>query len=688
MGSLRKLIGVVAGSLALAVAASSCSSSQDHPPPVGAGAVGGSKSGAGGKATSTAGMTSAGGAMGKGNCGGSVVCRGHTHCAAVGSGPSTCTCDTGYARFDADGKKLTDSRQDVECTVDESCVRVRLLEQDSCRYAYEPAAVGMFFAVDYCAGTAVLPNAIGNPDTAFDVRHDNAVPTETATGESSVTFIKGRPIESFLTLVIDASGSLTTPRGDEHAKDLLEAIEQLRTQIKGLSDLDPPATISILLFGRNVVEFQPFTRNLDEVDAQLKSIEDHPDQATALVNINGSSIHLAVERGIHSVERMQALRHVVSENGVLTSGTVVVLTDGVDKSGIPVPADLIKNTKVNVITVGISGSIDDADLTTLGRDGSFLAPSKADLADTFSEIATRIRNYPKRAYLLGFCSPARQMVHTLQVGIKGVTLGEKATCSYDAGQFLETNLVCNPAYFQKGCEGQQCGNAVLACGACGDDQCCSGRTCHGPSALAGPKPGCGQQDELCAVEGKVCSPVPMSTPTQYQCSPPLAEEKLKCDAQFHCDPATLYCDHPPMNPMGVCAPKVLVNYDPNDPQNRNSMCDNAGDHDGQRCPELNCAQLSGATNEPFYCLRQARAFERCAGPTASAVCEPGTACQKDPASMTDSICTPRRVLGCASPLDSYSGVCDNIRDVGMTKVGTCRSTGACYFSWESKVPTN
>jgi hypothetical protein len=258
-----------------------------------------------------------------------------------------------------------------------------------------------------------------------------------------------------------------------------------------------------------------------------------------------------------------------------------------------------------------------------------------------------------------------------------------AGCSFDAGVFgSSASDICNPQFFENECGGsgggpaKECGG-LTACGACPDDQCCSGSTCHVPGGVSGD---CHNEDELCQVatatkpapdggtasRHQVCLPIDNTSPQAYGCGDP-ALPGQPCNDKSKCNAPVDYCLRDPKDPSGpgVCTPVTLQVGD---------IClPNASFqtyHPADQCPSLSCAQIKGQSNlEDFVCTPPARAYDRCSGPTASAVCETGTACQGD-------ICVPRHAIGCASDLDCASGYCFN---------GLCVPTGACYFKWSDKL---
>ncbi|MBM4364262.1 MAG: VWA domain-containing protein, partial [Deltaproteobacteria bacterium] len=539
------------------------------------------------------------------NCG-ALVCTGNGRCVEA-AGVAKCVCDEGYRP-----RRAGDA---WECVVDESCIRVKFLQKNSCRYRVAGApAVGLFFAVDYCSGTAVLPEKLGDLSSAFVVTEDGA---DVKLNPESFATVIDRDIEAYVTLAIDVSTSLT-----QDSSMVTRLVAELRRVVTGLQGAPgaPPVMIGIHVFGRFVREYLPYTSDPVVVEAALSAIERDPTAVTALVDGGGTAVYEATATGIRSVERIQALRDAVTDGGVLTTGTVVVVTDGRDTSGRTLDTALIAETKVNVISIGISGEIDDDALTGIGRDGSFLAPTPDAWTSSFGEIARRVKEYPERVYLLGYCSSASVGRHTVEVGLAAPLRAEAAaSCSFDASAFgSDPEDTCNAAFFKNECAGLECGGFV-GCGACPDEQCCVDGRCQAPSAV--PADGdCREHDALCRAEGKVCQEVFGAIPRRFGCAVPLGVGGDCTQPGSRCAPGEAQCV-PGAQGTRTCGAVFLENGD---------VCGTGTDIAADRCPELNCAKKKAeSAAEPFVCLPEARAFDRCAGDTARAVCESGTECQQD-----------------------------------------------------------
>lgn len=584
------------------------------------------------------------------NCG-ALTCRGHGACAVI-DGLATCVCDEGYI---AEGEE-----DDFECVVDKSCKRLRTLEPFCRQIVGGPPAVATFFAVDYCAGTAVLPDDLGDLDEAFEILENDV---DILQNEESVAQVIERDVESYVAIAIDVSKSVTGVEGDTDKQEALSAlVSEVRRFVASLKAPrnQAPVTVSVLLFGRFAEEFVPFTTDLDLVDRELAKLETDTASVVELVGGDGTALYDAVTLGIDTVERIQQLRFLVTDAGVLTTGTLVVITDGRDSSNAELDQGRVDDTLVNLISMGISSDIDDTDLGLIGRDGSFLTPAREDWAAAFDEISQRVEQYPDRAYLLAYCSSATSGTLDVSVGLRGESALTLAGCSVSANAFSgDPADVCDLSLFENTCAVAECG-MMFACGDCPASQCCAGGLCQAPS----PTEQCMDQDELCAPAGQVCRdvedpPEDAEDEEKYVCAPPLQLGEGCQPSDDECEKSVAYCSED----AEVCVLSTLQTGD---------YCGDADDHLAERCPELNCSQKRDDNpTDPYLCRRQARVFERCSGRTADAVCEPGAGCEGQN-------CEAKQLWGCNKDSDCLSGHCNEDTEL-------CSETGHCPFSWNTKV---
>ena len=126
---------------------------------------------------------------------GDLQCGDNGKCEIDVTGNAYCDCDEGYV--------FEESL--ATCIVDETCIKVSFLE-DGCRQKVnaEPA-VALFFALDFCAGTAITPAKRQELGLSFVVRENGVDISKNV--ESDATIVDTE-VESYVTLMIDVSNSV------------------------------------------------------------------------------------------------------------------------------------------------------------------------------------------------------------------------------------------------------------------------------------------------------------------------------------------------------------------------------------------------------------------------------------------------------------------------------------------------
>ncbi len=608
----------------------------------------GTSTGTGGSGTSSGGDSSdSGSSTGGGpptSCD-QVVCEGNGSCLEE-NGIAGCFCDQGYVLDDAQ----------TTCVVDTSCIELRFLE-DRCRQTVNgPPAVTLFFAVDYCSGTAVLPEDLQAQGLEFQVL-ENGV--DIAKNVESYSTVIPTEVESYVTLVLDVSDSVTGT-AEEPNPELPQLVGELRNLVQQLAPApgEPDVYVSMYVFGRFVREYVPFTRDYAALDAAIEAIEVDPLAINTLVNGDGTRLYDAVETGINRTQRIRDLRDAVTKGGVLSTGTVVVITDGLESTNGTLNTGLIGETLNQVISIGISEEVaaNDEDLTAIGRDGSFLAPYPENWGDAFAQVVSRVDQYPDRAYLLGYCSSAAQAIADVEISLAGDVMPiQTATCSFDASAFsVDPADVCGPDLFTTECDGQACGG-LTACGSCADDQCCTGGQCDLPVTATAVGLDCDGADQLCNAAGQICVPGPVPMDPDVCLDPDVPGGP--CDPG--CDPGATWCE----DEMS-CEPAM-----PTDPYGPN--CEEA-----DQCESLNC-RSANPDNEFLLptCLPEALIYDDCGSPGFT-VCEDGSWC-------SGGRCVPqdRALENCSNAAQCRSGWCD-----APVASSFCRPSGACFWAWDEKVP--
>lgn len=578
-----------------------------------------------------------------------VVCQGNGGC-LIQNGIAGCYCDQGYVLDEAG----------TSCVVDTSCIELHFLEERCRLIVNGPPAVTLFFAVDYCAGTAVLPADLEAQGLTFSIL-ENGV--DIANNVESYATVIPKEVESYVTLVLDMSDSVT---GTEDAPnpELPLLVGELRDFVQELAPApgEPDVYVSMYVFGRFVREYVPFTRDYAAIDAAIAAIEADPIAINTLVNGDGTRLYDAVETGIHRTQRIRDLRDAVTHGGVLSTGSVVVITDGLESTNGTLNASLIANTLNQVISIGISPEVtaNDEDLTAIGRDGSFLAPQPADWGEAFAQVVSRVREYPQRAYLLGYCTSAAQDVAQVEITLDGrVVPVATATCNFDASAFsINPADVCSPALFENECDAQDCGG-LTACGACADDQCCDGVYCEAPTDATSADLDCDGADQLCSASQQICVAGQANAPDTCQSPDALGGP---CDPG--CEPGVGYCELDDNDDPIACVPTLPV-----DPFG--AHCEEAAE-----CESLNCRSANPGNQFLLpTCLPPALIYDDCGAP-GSTVCEDGAWC-------SGGSCAPQRLSlsTCGAADQCRSGLC--AAPVSST---LCIDSGVCFWAWDEKVP--
>jgi hypothetical protein len=398
----------------------------------------------------TGGSTATGGTAGTGGAGevatncGAVLCSGAGKCIEE-DGEARCVCDEGYAL------------QNDVCVVDEACIRIRPLEPGCRQLVDGEPALAVAFNLETCAGTTVRPDVLGDTSRAFKVLED-----DNDLGDESYAAVFRRNVENDVVIAIDLSTSVAPDPG--LAQSMFEALDVL------IDDLTPrdgesKVYVQLIVFGRSVDLALAFTDDMQAVKQKLDELE--ADLDNAVVDPVGTNLNGVINRGLAALEGIWADRYVATFGSVLSTGTLVTITDGVDTSG----EDLEDiDERWNLISVGVSSDIDDAELTRIGPHGSFLAPTSQDRLASFERIAERIAEYPSRSYLLAYCSPAVANDHEVWITLANGEADQILGCEFDAEDFGVGQGVCTADFINGYCESgvHGCGT-FLACNSCQPD---------------------------------------------------------------------------------------------------------------------------------------------------------------------------------------------------------------------------
>jgi hypothetical protein len=128
------------------------------------------------------------------------------------------------------------------------------------------------------------------------------------------------------------------------------------------------------------------------------------------------------------LEAIKVLDHQMSQSSVpLRFGTLVVFTDGTDHAArVSREAlhDALNQADVEVYAIAVGAEVNDSEIRTVGRNGTFTSKDPNDIRRGFEEIGQRIEGYSRRYYLLSYCTPARAGQHQVEIeAVKGTMHG-------------------------------------------------------------------------------------------------------------------------------------------------------------------------------------------------------------------------------------------------------------------------
>lgn len=118
----------------------------------------------------------------------------------------------------------------------------------------------------------------------------------------------------------------------------------------------------------------------------------------------------------------------------LRFGTLVVFTDGTDRSGRVTFADMQKALDDHphpVYAIGVGGEMDERTLSRIGRAGHWLVSDRGAIDRAFQTAAERIVGQTRSHYLLSYCSPARAGKHRVTIEAISPEPSRRGRVSYD-----------------------------------------------------------------------------------------------------------------------------------------------------------------------------------------------------------------------------------------------------------------
>lgn len=536
------------------------------------------------------------------------------------TGEPTCVCDEGYVQ--------QDGAQGGVCVEDTTCVDLTTVE---CRMSPSDGnAVGMVVSATYCSG-----NPVPDLDASdLQLEERGATEWEVPGVESSLTVLQ-RDYLAHVYLVLDMSASVVT-------SGVLPQVKMgIETLLDRLEDGGQPARVAILLFDGTpgLYEFQAETGDFAAIRARLSELESFSGYDATSTDLYGAAV-----KGLNRVEGRILLKYRSQEFGFLATSTLVIVSDG-DDDAARYQASFVRNrfdsSSAQIITVGLGDEADLEELTQLGRNGSYAAPSEQRVVEAFGDIGQRVVQYPDTLYFIGYCSPRRAGALAARVRLtsQGVTSSE---CGFQADYYSGT---CSQDVFDPAIEctaPRECGG-ILGCGTCPQGQACFGGVCQ-------PADGLGAT-ETCGAHWMCAAPRNCTLST---CSSAATVDDV-CSDSVSCDVGAAYCSDAI---SGTCLAAKA----------NGSECDS-----NPECESGYCAWHPGTSTGPKLCRHPIHMYDNCAA--GGLPCEPGTYCSwcqtvssSACTGSQDWICLPLKSAGsqCVSHGECFSGSCPIDSCAGIT----------------------
>lgn len=188
----------------------------------------------------------------------------------------------------------------------------------------------------------------------------------------------------------------------------------------------------------NINILQEFTNEQGLLLDQIQSISSDLPQDSS-TNLNGAVVQ--------SVNYMTSALDSQPANFIL-GGSILFFTDGRDQANRVSPSLAQSSANnaangarpINVYTIGLGSEIDETFLTTIGSSGAFFVDNISDLQAEFQRVAQRIEDEANSYYLMRYCSPKRNGVNEVKIGIQGkASVGGIA--NFNAASFEDNCLI-------------------------------------------------------------------------------------------------------------------------------------------------------------------------------------------------------------------------------------------------------
>jgi len=264
--------------------------------------------------------------------------------------------------------------------------------------AYNPNVVRLFFEASDCNGVGLTEKTVNDFIVTEGV-------DDITVSESSRELLDNFEVYEIRTLLLfDLSGSLqdsgSLPSVQEAAKSFVN--DQVWSQPVAIYGFDGRAQIQML---------RDFTTDAVSLNETIASLGDFTTQDRS-TNLNG-----AVNEVIDLFESRQAA---VGE--AKFHGSLVIFTDGKDQSGRVTDDEIetrLSETSHSAYAIGFGPDIDSTQLPDLSPDGSWTAPTNADLFEAFQAVGNALQTQAQSKYALAYCTPKRNGTHTVKIDLAG-----------------------------------------------------------------------------------------------------------------------------------------------------------------------------------------------------------------------------------------------------------------------------
>ena len=328
----------------------------------------------------------------------------------------------------------------------------------------DPSAVAMLFTVENCKTGEVYADF---DETAFAIAEDG----KPLSSEAVPRIMPSKGHRVHVTLMLDLSGS-TAPNLAELQAGARRFVEQILVEQAldnvyiGLSAFDGSATPTEL------------ERPTPDAQRLIASID-------GLTNFNGpdpgsTNLYGATRQGVQNLQVHQQMIMDRNHGGVVTTGYLVLFTDGGDTARREEADQAISavasartfdsqagaQPTVRTIAVGLKGQDYNPDAIARLVGGKEWV-SEADIArlgETFEEVGRQIARRIKGTYLLAYCSASRANDHTVTVELTNQP-SNQLKFDFNANHF---GGGCDANFFETACDTRSCGG--FNCGACADEQ--------------------------------------------------------------------------------------------------------------------------------------------------------------------------------------------------------------------------